>query len=67
MWIAQVAEGAFCVIMGLATTQYETPESGLAKEISLSEHDSGKKYLLLPSHDDYFVVGCSSVDIPAPD
>mmetsp|Transcript_51621 Transcript_51621/g.112342 ORF Transcript_51621/g.112342 Transcript_51621/m.112342 type:complete len:614 (+) Transcript_51621:249-2090(+) len=65
MWIAQVTEGAFCVIMGLATIKYETPDSGLAKVISLFEHD-GEKYSLLPSHEDYLVVGCGSVDIPAP-
>merc|ERR1711920_429555 len=66
MWVVQVIEGTFCVIMGVVTRDYASPDDGLPKVVA-TFHNNGFEYSLLPEHDDYMVKGCGSMDVTTPD
>mmetsp|Transcript_50238 Transcript_50238/g.108869 ORF Transcript_50238/g.108869 Transcript_50238/m.108869 type:complete len:614 (+) Transcript_50238:37-1878(+) len=65
MWILQVVEGAFCIIMGLVTIGYESPDSGLPKVVALFEFEE-TLYSLEPTDPNYLIVGCGTDDLKAP-
>merc|ERR1712176_70366 len=66
MWIVQVIEGAFCVIMGVVTQDYASPDDGPPKVMAIYEKD-GFEYSLLPDHKYYEVDGCATQDLVAPE
>mmetsp|Transcript_5679 Transcript_5679/g.13152 ORF Transcript_5679/g.13152 Transcript_5679/m.13152 type:complete len:619 (-) Transcript_5679:531-2387(-) len=65
MWIVQVIEGTFCVVMGLLTKDYASPDDGLGKVVA-NFQNGGFEYTLLPEEKYYEVEGCATQDIKTP-
>lgn len=69
MWIVQVIEGAFCLIMGVITLNYEAPVDNDQTTVALFEHseDNAKypdvPYNLCEGHDNYRITTCGTLSI----
>jgi len=62
MWVTQVVEGFFCILMGLVTINMASPDDGLGNTKSQFTLD-GTNYMLSPDHDEYMVKVCGNNDI----
>eukprot|EP00308_Calcidiscus_leptoporus_P021529 CAMPEP_0119351322 /NCGR_PEP_ID=MMETSP1334-20130426/619_1 /TAXON_ID=127549 /ORGANISM="Calcidiscus leptoporus, Strain RCC1130" /LENGTH=623 /DNA_ID=CAMNT_0007364095 /DNA_START=49 /DNA_END=1920 /DNA_ORIENTATION=- len=71
MWIVQVIEGTFCIIMGVVTRDYDSPDgnpdgSKFGKVVGTFEN-GGYEFSLEPGHKNYMVGGCATLDLTTPD
>jgi len=65
MWIVQVIEGMFCVIMGTLTRGYASPDDGLPDVIGTFSV-GGYEYSLVPGAENRFIGGCATLDLTTP-
>jgi len=73
MFVVQVIEGAFCLVMGVVTRDYASPDDSKTKTIGEFNHEEyhfaypDLPFNLCPNHTDYKVTTCGTKDIKTKD